>query len=87
MFLFTKWVRARGWLNGLGSSIGVFYLIPLFKNTKNVPIPSIPTYNVQITIYVVTVNLLFLQLVSNYLLPVFYVKYCRKSLNLSIKIN
>jgi hypothetical protein len=53
------------WSDVTWHSIGVFYLIPLFKNTKNVPIPSIPTYNVQITIDVVTVNLLFLQLVSN----------------------
>jgi hypothetical protein len=48
-----KWVRP--------TTGGVFYLIPLLKNTYSRYIYS----HLQITVDVVTVNLLFLQLVSN----------------------
>jgi hypothetical protein len=43
----------------LGTTGGVFYLIPLLKNTYS------RYSHLQITIGIVTVNLLFLQLVSN----------------------
>ena len=47
----------------------VFYLIPLLKNTY------FSYSHLQITIDVATVNLLFLQLISNLLLPVIYLYF------------
>ena len=63
--LFVLWSES----DPLGTTGGVFYLIPLLKNTYS------RYSHLQITIGIVTVNLLLLQLVSNELLPVIYLYF------------